>query len=162
MKSDSESLILMQLRSTLSKMELSLDAIDDEIIWIDKEGIIQWCNEKFNQLIKHPHILILGKSIFDLILLKKAGQTILLKDVLIKNLENKSRYWVNVYEFEKDDMTIFLEIYSNAFHETHEETSIIVVLRDVTEKQKTQKKIEFLASIPENNSAPILSVNKKN
>ncbi|RDI42868.1 sensor domain-containing protein [Aquicella lusitana] len=162
MKRDKASLILTQLRNTLSKMELSLGAIDDAIIWVDNRSIIEWCNEKFGSLIGRLPIEILGKHINEVMQLKKQGRPISLDDVLIKHLENESKSRSHLYEFEKNNETILLEVYSRPFREMHEEITIVAVLRDVTERQNAQQRIEFLASIPENNSAPIFSINKQN
>lgn len=160
MRRDKTSELLARLRSTLSKMELSLGAIDDAIIWIDKQGIIQWCNGKFSDVVQQPHIAILGKSIYELLHLQQKNKSVSLKNILINKIENKNEFQSNVFEMEKNNENICFEISSKPFYEVHEEVSFVVLLHDVTEKQRAQQRIEFLASIPENNSAPILSINK--
>src|SRR5947208_1757914 len=47
-----EDQLLQELRITLSKMELSLDAIEDAIVWVDENGTIQWSNKNLIKLVK--------------------------------------------------------------------------------------------------------------
>lgn len=52
--------IAAPLHSTLGKLELTLGAVTDGIIWTDGRGIIQWCNAGADRLMGRPHILSLG------------------------------------------------------------------------------------------------------
>src|SRR3990167_11224235 len=112
MQKDKTPELLQQLRSTLSKMELSLGAIDDAIIWIDKKYIIQWCNARFSHLVGQPHILILGKLVNDILFLKQSGKTISLENILTDHLNNKNKFPFNIYEFKKNNEIQFFEISS--------------------------------------------------
>ncbi|WED43289.1 EAL domain-containing protein [Legionella cardiaca] len=154
MKDDKILAIITQLRRTLSKMELSLGVIDDAIIWTNNHGIIMWCNEQFSHLIKRPHIAILGNAIDELIQLRQANNVISFKDYL----SLQGRHDFNIYNLLRDGNPIFLEVYLRQFQSLDEEISLIIIMREITEKQKSQEKIKFLASIPENNAAPIFSV----
>lgn len=157
MTANQTDVIINQLQRSLSKMELSLGAINEIIVWLNKDGIIQWCNERFAQLIQHSHIEILGNPIFEFLPpFRQKGQTIPWQEIFIKRINRR-----HIYETEINEKKLFLEVDSNIFQEIHEDISIVVVIQDVTEKQLSNEKIEFLAAFPENNPAPILSVNKE-
>ncbi|TAK79261.1 MAG: diguanylate cyclase, partial [Gammaproteobacteria bacterium] len=128
--------LVKQLRSTLSKMELSLDAIDDAIVWLDKAGNIQWCNERFAQLNNRLPIEILGQSIHQLMQLKK-------QDIIVPWKEIQK--YANIYELEKNNEIFLLEVSCCQFHQVDEETNIVMVLHDVTARKKAEKELIYLS-----------------
>lgn len=64
--------LVAELRGTLGKMEAALDSISEGIVWTDEHCKIQWCNERFIQLLGRPKILVLGKDITELFPLAEA------------------------------------------------------------------------------------------
>lgn len=130
--------IIGQLRNTLSKMELSLSALSDAIVWINKAGVIQWCNGTFNKLLDRSHIEILGNSIYEVLPLSKNNNLVSWEDILIKKPDQKNK--APFYEFKKKDKTILLDIDANQFYENSKEVVIVIVLHDVTEKQELLEK----------------------
>ena len=142
--------IIGQLRNTLSKMELSLSALSDAIVWINKAGVIQWCNGTFNKLLDRSHIEILGNSIYEVLPLSKNNNLVSWEDILIKKPDQKNK--APFYEFKKKDKTILLDIDANQFYENSKEVVVVIVLHDVTEKQefleKDKKKLAYTRSKP--------------
>lgn len=152
-----ESPILSQLRSTLSKMELSLSAITDAIIWVDPSGKVQWCNERFSALIGLPNIQILGKQINDVAPLKCQGKFISWQEDIINQPQKHQN---DFYQLTVNDDELLFTIFCQQFSTAQHGSSIVVVMYDVTEKQRNLAQIKLLASIPEHNSAPIFSLDR--
>lgn len=64
-----------ELRRTLGKLEISLGAIREGLVWIGASGSIQWCNQAFDRLVGLPHFSILGRQASELLELRPAAGT---------------------------------------------------------------------------------------
>ncbi|PSB30030.1 PAS domain S-box protein [Stenomitos frigidus] len=136
--------LVNQLRSTLGRMEMALGAIADAIVWIGQDGKIQWCNAAFDQLVKQPHILVLGKTFSDLLPLSQAGQAVPLThypDARVLGGE----YPITEYEFQQGDRPLVLEIAGNCLERSEGDSeqglpsnSAVLVIRDVTQAKQAQ------------------------
>ncbi|MBA3661916.1 MAG: response regulator [Gammaproteobacteria bacterium] len=133
-----EDQLLQELRGTLGKMELSLDAIDDGIAWLDGTGIIQWSNGQFSELVKRSSIEILGQPIQALLSLKNKNEAIDWS-ILLNNVSKYSR--PSLFELEGNKAIKFLEVSVRNFHTVRKDINIVVVLHDVTEKQLNEEAI---------------------
>lgn len=51
------------LRSTLGRLEVALDAVNEGIVWVDEEGRISWCNSGFDRIVGRMRIENLGMSL---------------------------------------------------------------------------------------------------
>ncbi|MDR3491863.1 MAG: ATP-binding protein [Gammaproteobacteria bacterium] len=139
-----------QLHQTLGKMELALGSINECIVWSDEEGIIQWCNTSFDNLIGKSHIEILGANIFKVFPLFKNGKAITQDEHPIAVTKNEKK--TSLYQYIKNGNMVELELYSNVFQLHSGNPSIITVIRDVTDLylamfdlEKSKKTAEELA-----------------
>lgn len=48
------------LHSTLGRLEVALDAVDEGIVWVDEEGRISWCNSGYDRIVGRMRIESLG------------------------------------------------------------------------------------------------------
>lgn len=113
-------------------MELALSAITDGVVWMDSAGVIQWCNEAFDQLCGRPHVYILGSSFQDLLVFKP--DTLSGSDPLTLVLQNFMGS-PRVFECAQGGRTRFLEITGRRIPLKEGPINAILSLRDVTEKK---------------------------
>jgi signal transduction histidine kinase len=139
-----------ELRSTLGKMEIALGTVEEAIVWTNSQGIIQWCNSTFHRLVEQLHILVLGKLLFDLLPLKLERKPILnSQHPLTIALANNSKYQ-SCYQLFKENEILYLEISASTvdFKDISalgtEETSIVLVIRDITQQRQTEYKYHQL------------------
>jgi signal transduction histidine kinase/CheY-like chemotaxis protein/HPt (histidine-containing phosphotransfer) domain-containing protein len=130
-----------ELRATLGKMEVTLGAIDDAIVWTDRLGRVQWCNTSFDNLANRSHIFVLGQPAIELLPLLQSGQPIP-KDLhpLSQALANKSK-GKGYYELYKNNENLILEIswsyleFGRLNEESRADASAVLVIHDITEQR---------------------------
>lgn len=128
---------LNRLRSTLGKMEMALGAINDSIVWTGEDTKVQWCNTAFDRLIGKPHITILDKPLIQLLPLTQQGYTITNEaHPILISLQNQLE--ATEYEFKQSQQTLILEISGNCIKLFEGEKCVVLAIRDVTARKKTE------------------------
>ncbi|WP_375505987.1 PAS domain S-box protein, partial [uncultured Nostoc sp.] len=125
-----------QLQATLTKMEVTLGAIADAVIWVGENRRIQWCNPSFERLVNQPYNSVCGAKLTDLLPLAQAGQPAY-PDVQILNGE----YETANYQFQQGERTLTLQISGNCSGLTDEPCAILVI-RDITLAKQTQESLQ--------------------
>ncbi|MFN6560686.1 MAG: PAS domain S-box protein [Nostoc sp. ChiSLP01] len=129
---------LEQLQTTLNKMELTLDAIADAVVWVGEDQRIQWCNSSFEFLVNQAHGTVCGLRLIDLLPLEQAGQLVALPaypDIRILNGE----YETTNYQLQHRGIT--LQISGNSIGLTDNKCAILVI-RNITETKQAQESLQ--------------------
>ncbi|MDZ7969301.1 MAG: PAS domain S-box protein [Nostoc sp. DedSLP03] len=128
-----------QLQATANKMEVTLGAIADAVVWVGEDRLIQWCNSRFESLVNQPHGTVCGAKLTDLLPLTQLGQPVALScypDVQILNGE----YETTNYQLQQDEQ-ITLQISGSSTGMTGDRCAILVI-RDITLTQRTQESLQ--------------------
>ncbi|WP_414548004.1 PAS domain S-box protein [Anabaena sp. CCY 0017] len=123
-----------QLQTTLAKMEVTLGAIADAVVWVGEDRRVQWCNSSFKHLVNQPHSKIDGVILSDLLPLFQAGKLVdssAYPDVLIHSGEYKTTN----YQFQYNQRSLMLQISGNYIELTDDHCAVLVI-RDVTQAQE--------------------------
>jgi PAS domain S-box-containing protein len=137
---------LSELRSTLGKMEVALGSISDAIVWTDHTGRIQWCNALFDNLIKSPHIAILGKNLVELLPLKEHGTLLPDKGHPVCQVLERETDISGYFEFAGVGGTLNLEVLGRHLEIAGSDRSAVFAIRDITHfKQLEQVKLQSAA-----------------
>ncbi|WP_341529433.1 PAS domain S-box protein [Nostoc sp. UHCC 0302] len=129
-----------ELQATVAKMEVTLDAIADGVVWVGEDRCIQWCNSHFESLVNQPHGTVCGLKLADLLPLTQAGQPIALQaypDVQIHN----GGYETTNYQLQQGERTLILQI-SGRFTGVTDDKCAVLVIRDITLTQQTQESLQ--------------------
>ncbi|MCC5643619.1 PAS domain S-box protein [Nostoc sp. CHAB 5824] len=129
-----------QLQATLTKMEVTLGAIADAVVWVGEDRCIQWCNSHFESLVNQPHANVCGTKLTDLLPLAQAGQPVALPcypDVQILN----GKYKTANYQFQQGEQTLTLQISGSCSGLTNDQCAILVI-RDITLAKQTQESLQ--------------------
>ncbi|MEH1918355.1 PAS domain S-box protein [Nostoc sp.] len=130
---------LKQLQTTVNKMELTLGAIADAVVWVGEDRLIQWCNSRFEALVNQNQATVCGGKLTDLLPLTQLGQPVALPcypDVQILNGE----YETTNYQLQQDEQ-ITLQISGSSTGLTSDRCAILVI-RDITLTQRTQESLQ--------------------
>ncbi len=163
MDKSNSNILVEQLRVTLSKMEVALGAVADAIVWTDETARVQWCNKSFTTLVKRSRLEVLGKDLSQLIYLEGKNQP---GDLAHQLLDSPTcdRDLVEIYKYQQDDRQQILEISYSCFQVTADKRSIVMVIRDITEKQKhaaeLQKHQDYLEQQVANRTAELTTANQ--
>lgn len=134
-----------QLRTTINKMEIIFNAIDEAVIWANQKGDIQWCNKVFDDLVGKPHIMILGKNIIELFDLMR-----------INPLQKESRHeqlfrvndkeWLTFeYHQPSQEAELIFQVSARKAELSEHDKSYLIIIRNITEQRKIQRQLEHLA-----------------
>jgi len=133
-----------ELRKTISIMELMFNSIDESLVLLNKQAEIKWCNTLFDKLVGRYRIEILGKSIYDVLDLKK---------IHAKNLDNayslnlnisNDKWMIEEFTYFKNEKELCLQV-SVISCDSENEQLIVVIIRDITEHKKLHQQLEHLA-----------------
>lgn len=136
---------ILELRSTLGKMEIALGAIDTAIVWTNTQGRIQWCNKAFDRLVNRLHIMLLGKDLLELLPLNLHGELLSKENSPITLAIAQKGKVIESYELSRREENIILEITANYVEFGKGETgeiSVVLSINDVTEKRRDQALLE--------------------
>jgi|GEM_PF-2262700 len=137
---DNSAILVNQLRATLGKMEVALGAIVEAIVWTDEQGRVHWSNTTFDRLVNQQRFKVLGASLFDLLPLEQHGHTLSPELHPLSQILNGQSNVTGVYEFQQADKSLVLEISSSRLVFQGQQTSAIVVIRDITERQRAEQR----------------------
>ncbi|MFN6499926.1 MAG: PAS domain S-box protein [Nostoc sp. DedQUE01] len=129
-----------QLQTTLNKMEVTLDAIADAVVWVGEDQRIQWCNSSFEFLVNQAHGTVCGLRLTDLLPLTQAGQLLALPcypDVRILNGE----YDTTNYQLQQGERTLTLQISASCIGLSGDRCAILVI-RDLTATKQAQESLQ--------------------
>ncbi|MBN3960914.1 PAS domain S-box protein [Nostoc sp. NMS8] len=128
-----------QLQAIVNKMEVTLGAIADAVVWVGEDRLIQWCNSSFESLVNQPHSNVCGVKLTDLLPLTQVGQPVALPcypDIQVLNGE----YETTNYQLQQDEQ-ITLQISGSCTELTGDRCAILVI-RDITLTQQTQESLQ--------------------
>ncbi|MEH2071729.1 MAG: PAS domain S-box protein [Nostoc sp.] len=129
-----------QLQATLNKMEVTLDAIADAVVWVGEDQSIQWCNSSFEFLVNQAHGTVCGLMLTELLPLTQAGQLVALSCYPHVRLLN-GEYETTNYQLQQGDRTLTLQISGNCIGLTDEKFAILVI-QDITETKQAQESLQ--------------------
>ena len=130
---------LAELRSTLGKMEVALGSISDAIVWTDHSGRIQWCNASFDNLMKSPHIAILGQSLTELLPLREHGTLLPDKGHPVNMILGKKKDIRAYFEFVRGGKTLNLEVLGRHLEMPGFGRSAVFAIRDITRFREVEQ-----------------------
>jgi len=159
-------LLADQLRATLGKMEVALDAVTDAIVWTDEKGRIQWCNALFEALAQKKQLLLLSKSLINILPLAQDGRALVPEEHPSHLALVEQQQGTNCYEFYQEQTQYILEIsWAPVQFSSHDSSSAVLAIRDVTEKKKVETELEQyrakLESLVDERTAELSTVNTK-
>lgn len=135
---------MQQLRKTISIMELMCNSIDESIVLLNKNGEIKWCNTLFDTLVCHRHIEILGKTIYEILDIKKVRSENI-SDASSLSLNISANKWmIEEFSYFRNEKELFLQVSVTKCDDEKEEL-YAVIIRDVTEQKKLHQQLEHLA-----------------
>ncbi|MEH1920297.1 PAS domain S-box protein [Nostoc sp.] len=129
-----------QLQAIVNKMEVTLGAIADAVVWVGEDRLIQWCNSSFESLVNQPHDTVYGAKLTDLLPLTQLGQPVALScypDVQVLNGD----YETTNYQLQQDGQTLTLQISGSCMGLSGDRCTILVI-RDITLTQQTQESLQ--------------------
>ncbi|OUL34037.1 PAS domain S-box protein [Nostoc sp. 106C] len=129
-----------QLQATLTKMEVTLSAIADAVVWVGEDRRVQWCNSSFECLVNRPQSAIAGWQLSELLPLLQLGKPVALNyypNVLIQNGE----YETTEYEFHQGKRSLVLQISGSRAGLTENDCAVLVI-QDITLAQQAQQSLQ--------------------
>ena len=134
--------LLSQLRATLGKMEVALGAIAESIVWVEgKTGRVQWCNTAFSQLVGKSYIKLLGTPMAELLSLTQQDQP-LAPEAHPWNLLVKTDIVHGEYGCQTAHQPLVLEVSAVRVHFGGSESSVVLLLRDITERKQAENALK--------------------
>lgn len=134
--------LLSQLRATLGKMEIALGAISDAIVWTDEQGVIQWCNAAFDRLVGRSHLEALGAQLTRVLPLSQQGRPVSADAYPVRRVLQVSAIASETYEFRVADHQRMVEISAALARTGAQELSVVLLLRDITERRRTEELLQ--------------------
>ena len=142
MKAD-QTALLSQLRTTLGKMEVALDAVAEAIVWTDEQVNIQWCNALFEALVGRRQLMLLGSSLPDVLPLKQQGQAVPEESHPSCLSFAKQQSGADFYEFQQTESDRILEIsWASVPFGEEGKISAVLAIRDVTEQKQAEGELQ--------------------
>ena len=156
---------LHTLRKTLGKMEVALDAVTDAIVWTDEQGRIQWCNALFEKLVRKKQLMLLGKTLIDILPLSQESQILTPSEHPGNLALSQQSQGTNFYDFRQKNTLQILEIsWASIQFEDSQSMSAVLVIRDVTKKKQAETELENyreqLESLVEQRTIELSNVNE--
>ncbi|MBD2355592.1 PAS domain S-box protein [Tolypothrix sp. FACHB-123] len=124
-----------ELQALLGKMQLTLGAIADAVVWVGAEQKVQWCNAAFANLLNRPNSDIIGSRFSDLIVLQKSGKAIALEAYPHIRL-HAGDYETTNYEVKLKKQSFVWQI-SGICATSESDSTAVIIIRDITQSQRT-------------------------
>ncbi len=131
--------VVEQLRTTLGKMEVALNAVNEAIAWTDGEGKLQWCNRAFFQLLGQQDANLLGRSIVDLIPLQQDGGAVSIEQHPINRALNCSSEVKGTFLYPKEDDEARLVVTASPIETEEYGRGVVLSVQDITELHHQQQ-----------------------
>ena len=162
---DRVSVQLSELRTTLGKMEVALDAVANAIVWTNDRGQVQWCNRLFENLIGRRRLMILGQFLQELLPLKQHDIEVTPDLHPAQIALAQQERGTECYEFQNTENQYTLEISWSSVAFGQEEMSAVLVIRDVTAQKKIELELdqhrEHLEVLIENRTTELRATNDR-
>ncbi|MBI4783100.1 MAG: response regulator [Oscillatoriophycideae cyanobacterium NC_groundwater_1537_Pr4_S-0.65um_50_18] len=156
---------LNQLQSTLGKMEIALDAVENAIVWTNNQGEIQWCNIIFEHLTACRKLMLFGKPFLDILPLSREGNVITSSLHPAQIALNQKTSGIDFYEFNGVSELLILEISWSSIAFEQDDSSAVFVIRDVTQTKKAEAELQahrqHLEVLVEARTAELTEINAK-
>jgi diguanylate cyclase (GGDEF)-like protein/PAS domain S-box-containing protein len=139
--------VIKQLRTTLGKLEMALSSTVDAIVWTNDAGQIQWCNGTFDRLVGQPHLKVLNRRICELLPLRLDGSPLGPDEHPISRLIRGENVSASSYEYDRDGQQLALELSGARVQLEAKEgiDSLIVTIRDISERKQAEAQLDQLA-----------------
>ncbi|HEY9620059.1 MAG TPA: PAS domain S-box protein [Crinalium sp.] len=124
-----------QLRTTVSLMAASMEAIADAIVWVGSDHQVQWCNSVFERLVQQSRHQVVGSTLREWLVLMQAGQAIE-PQVYPDEQVRQGQHSTTEYEAQLGDRTVTLEISGSLASMPDTSSVVILVIRDITQTQR--------------------------
>jgi len=162
---DQVSTQLSELRATLGKMEVALDAVANAIVWTNDRGQVQWCNKLFEKLVGRRRLMILSQSLLELLPLKQDTSALATEQHPAHIALTQDGGGLACYQFQNTENDYILEIGWSSIAFGQEEMSAVLVIRDVTAQKKIEQELEqhreHLESLVENRTTELRATNHR-
>ncbi|BAY63051.1 multi-sensor hybrid histidine kinase [Calothrix brevissima NIES-22] len=133
-----------QLQAILSKMQLTLGAIADAVVWVGADQAVQWCNAAFAHLLNRQDRDIIGWRFDELIVLQQSQQPIAL-EAYPHILLHQGKYATTNYEVKLKQQTFIWQI-SGIYPTAKGDATAIIIIRDITPNQPIATALESSAA----------------
>ena len=127
-----------QLRATLGKMEVVLDAVNDALAWTGETGKIQWCNRPFAELVGRRSLEVIGADLAELLPLSERGRTLPPEAHPVSQALKGASRAVGDYELARGGTSKTLEVYSTSARLGGQGASVILAIRDITRRKRAE------------------------
>ncbi|WP_377964231.1 PAS domain-containing hybrid sensor histidine kinase/response regulator [Almyronema epifaneia] len=153
--------LVSQLRTTLGKMEVALDAVTDAIVWTNASGQVQWCNAVFEDLVGQRQLFILGQPLIELLPLAQQDQPLAPAQHPGQIALAQSSKGSDCYQLLATQSLLEISWASIQFG-ADEEVSAVLAIRDVTEQKQAetdlkQHRVQLEAIVAERTAALLKS-----
>jgi len=133
---------LTELKKTKDYLENLIESSVDAIISLDKDGIVQFCNQGTENLFGHPVGEIMGRQLGDFCIGKRKAADKLIATILLQGK-------VQSYEIEfvpEDGRSIIASMSASVLKDTNgERIGIIAIFKDITEQKKLENELQELS-----------------
>lgn len=137
--------LIDQLRTTLGKMEVALDAVTDAIVWADGEGILQWSNLAFSKLVGKPNITMLGSKLVDLLPLQRDGSNVTINQHPVNLVLSKRPFAKDTFLYQGQYHAAYLVVAATRIQSDEYGRGIVLTIQDITEVQQQQQIIKDIS-----------------
>ncbi len=130
------------LRTTLAKMEVALGSIKEAIVWVNREGVIQWSNTSFDNFIGKEHIYVLNASFYEIFpLYTVGGNDLPQEEHPIHNVFQSQEDYEETYLFLNDNKMFELNVSASYLNFSEEEQCVILTIQDITKRKQMMAKL---------------------